>query len=132
MAGTNRNNASLVITASATGRNTYTSPTFQNEAFRGARLYIDITTKSSASHKPVFTLQGSIPGTSKFWNLWKSTPASTATQTIKVLLMPGGSTVTKSSAAGYTKIINDFLPPVWRFISTSANSSQGSSQSGKR
>lgn len=134
MAGTNRNNTPLVITASATGRTTYTSPTFQNQAYRGCRLYVDITVKSSASHKPGFKLQGSIPGTTKFLTLWASTPTSTATQTLKILMFPGASTAGKanSTAAAYTKVINDFLPPTWRFVSTSALSSQGSSKAGTR
>ncbi len=134
MAGTNRNNTPMVITASATARVTYTSPVFANQAYRGCRLYVDISVKSSASHKPLFKLQGSIPGTTKFLTLWASTPASTTVQTLKVLMYPGASTVgtAKSTAAAYTKVLNDFLPPTWRFISTSALSSQGSSKAGTR
>lgn len=94
-----------------------TLPDQINESYRGMRLIINITAGSTAATKPTFKLQGKIYGSTSYYNLWTQ-QATTAVQVLKVLLMPGASTLDKSTAAAYTKIINDFVPPVWRLAST--------------
>lgn len=134
MPGTADRNASLVVTASATARLNFTSQSFTNQNYRGIRLYVDVTGKSSAGFKPTFKLRSPIVGTTKFLNLWVSS-ASTTANTMKVLLYPGVKTASTggalSTAASYTKVISDILPPVWQIISTHAGSS-GSSKNGNR
>jgi len=135
MAGTNRNITGTAITASATARLNYTGPTIANQAYRGLRLFIDVTAGSSAAFKPKFTLQGAIPGTTKFYSVWVSS-ASTTANTMKVLVYPGikSSTVTglgPSTQVGYTKVIGDALPAFWRIRSTHSGSS-GSSKNAAR
>lgn len=116
MASVERSVAGLLIVPSAANVDT-TLPDQVNESFRGMRLIINISGGSTASTKPTFKLQGKPYGGSTYYNLWTA-QATTAVQVIKVLMYPGASTVDKSTAAAYTKIINDFVPSVWRFAST--------------
>ena len=134
MSGTFRGETSMVVVASATAQKNNTSYLFPNQTYKGMRLFIDVTLGASAAFKPKFTLQGAVPGTTKFYSVWVSS-ASTTANTMKVLVYPGIKPSTAvgvaSTFVGYTKVIGDNLPAFWRIKSTHAGSS-GSSKNGNR
>ena len=114
-------NASVVILASGARADT-NSADIKNPGYVGGIFTFDCTATVSTATTPSFRIEGSVPGTTKYYRI--ATVSSTANSGVhRVVVYPGASTANASTAGVVAQEhVSQALPTVFRVGSTGTGS----------